>query len=118
MAQSQSSAGTPSASLVEDLDTAFQDFSARCDRMLSGGAASSLSELQANESALYRVLMRLDRLTASDYAASREAEGRAEQLVADSGPGAHVFLASAPSPSRRLIAWLVAIVASRADQGR
>jgi signal transduction histidine kinase len=107
MAQSASSAGTPRASLIEDLDTAFQDFSARCDRMLSGGAASSLSEMQANESALYRVLNGIDRLTASDYAASREAEARAEQLARTAVRVLTVFIASAVAVSA-LMLWLVA----------
>jgi NtrC-family two-component system sensor histidine kinase KinB len=87
MEQSASSAGTPRAALVEELDAAFQDFSSRCDRMLSGGVAISLGgmqaneEIQANETALYRVLNAIDKLTASDYAASRAAEARAEQLA-------------------------------------
>ena len=81
MAQSEISAGTPRAKLVEDLDTAFQDFSARCDRMLAGGVAVSLGEIRDNESALFRVNSAIDRLTESDYAASREDEARAEQLA-------------------------------------
>jgi signal transduction histidine kinase len=107
MAQSASSAGTPRASLIDDLDTAFQDFSARCDRMLSGGASSSLSEMQANESALYRVLNGIDRLTASDYAASREAETRAEQLARTAVRVLTVFIVSAVAVSA-LMLWVVA----------
>jgi NtrC-family two-component system sensor histidine kinase KinB len=80
MGQSAASAGRPRARLVEELDTVFQDFSTRCDRTLAAGA--SLDENMANEDALYRVLSSLDRLTASDYAASREAEARAEHLAA------------------------------------
>jgi signal transduction histidine kinase len=107
MAQSASSAGTPRAALVDELDTAFEDFSSRCDRMLSGGAASSLKDMQANESALYRVLNGIDRLTASDYAASREAEARAEQLARTAVGVLTVFIGSAVAVSA-LMLWLVA----------
>jgi signal transduction histidine kinase len=82
MNQSAESAGRPRARLVDELDAAFQDFSARCDRTLAGGGGASLEEYQANQDALFRVFNALDRLTASDYAASRETEYRAEHLAA------------------------------------
>jgi signal transduction histidine kinase len=107
MAQSGSSAGTPRATLVGELDTAFQEFSARCDRVLSGGVGISLGEIQANEDALYRVLNAIDRLTASDYAASRETEARAEQLARTAVGVLTVFIGSAVAVSA-LMAWLVA----------
>jgi hypothetical protein len=99
MAQSASSAGTPRAALVGELDTAFQDFSSRCDRAL-GGRRLSLGEIQANETALYRVLNAIDKLTASDYAASREAEaGPSSSLGRPSGSSRSS--SGRPSPSRR-----------------
>jgi signal transduction histidine kinase len=80
MSQSAASAGTQRSHLVEDLDTAFQNFSALCDRALAGGGAASLVDFRANQDALYRVFDALNRITASDYAASREIEARAEHL--------------------------------------
>jgi signal transduction histidine kinase len=79
--QSSASAGRPRARLVEELDAAFQDFSARCDRTLAAGGGVSMEEFRANQDALYRVLSALDRLVASDYAASRETEAVAEHLA-------------------------------------
>jgi NtrC-family two-component system sensor histidine kinase KinB len=107
MAQSANSAGTPRASLVAELDAAFQDFSSRCDRVLSGGVAVSLGEMQSNETALYRVLSAIDKLTASDYAASREAEARAEQLARTAVSVLAVFIGSALAVSA-LASWFVA----------
>jgi signal transduction histidine kinase len=107
MAQSASSAGTPRAALVGELDGAFQDFSSRCDEVLSGGVAISLGEIQANETALYRVLNAIDKLTASDYAASREAEARAEQLARTAVGVLTVFIGSALAVSA-LASWIVA----------
>jgi signal transduction histidine kinase/HAMP domain-containing protein len=80
MSQSATSAGTQRARLVEDLDTAFQNFAALCDRALAGGGAASLADFRANQDALYRVFDALNRITVSDYAASREIEARAEHL--------------------------------------
>lgn len=107
MNQSARSAGKPRQHLVEELDAAFQDFSARCDGMLSGGGAASLADVRANEDALYRVFSALDRLTASDYAASQETEARAEQLAATAVRVLSLAIASAVALSVA-IAWLVA----------
>ena len=107
MSQSAASAGRPRARLVGELDAAFQDFSARCDRTLAAGGGVSLSENAANEDALYRVFSALDHLTASDYAASRETEAQAERLAAtavgilSATIGAAVLLSG-------LIAWMLA----------
>ena len=107
MNQSAASAGRPRAKLVGELDAAFQDFSARCDRTLAAGGGISLSENMANEDALYRVFSALDRLTASDYAASRETEAQAEHLattavgILKATIGAAVLLSA-------LIAWILA----------
>jgi NtrC-family two-component system sensor histidine kinase KinB len=81
MVQSASSAGKPRERLVEALDTAFVDFSARCDTVLAGGGSASREEYRQNEDAFYRVLSAIDRLMAADYAASRETEWHAEQLA-------------------------------------
>ncbi len=107
MAQSGSSAGKPRARLVDELDAAFQVFSTRCDRTISEGGSTSLDATRDDEDALFRVLNALDRLTANDYAASRETEAQAEQLagtavrVLSVAIGAAVLLSIA-------IAWLVA----------
>jgi signal transduction histidine kinase len=80
MEQSAESAGTPRARLVDDLDTAFQNFSTLCDRTLAAGGSASLDDFRANQNSLYRVIDALDRLSSNDYAASREIEARAERL--------------------------------------
>jgi NtrC-family two-component system sensor histidine kinase KinB len=80
MAQSASSAGKPRQRLVEVLDTAFTDFSARCEAVLSGGASASLEAFRDNEDALNRLLGAIDRLVDNDRSASRETQRRAEQL--------------------------------------
>jgi len=107
MSQSAASAGRPRARLVGELDAAFQDFSARCDRTLAAGGGVSLGENAANEDALYRVFSALDRLTERDYAASRETEAQAEHLattavgILSATIGAAVLLSA-------LIAWILA----------
>ena len=107
MTQSASSAGKPRARLVEGLDAAFQDFSSRCDRMIAAGGSASLEEVRANEDALYNVLRAIDRLTASDYAASQETEARAEQLANAAVRVLWVAIGAAVALSAAL-AWLVA----------
>jgi NtrC-family two-component system sensor histidine kinase KinB len=81
MAESEASAGKPRSSLVDNIDTVFQDFSARCDRALATGGAASLDDFRASQDALYRVLSALNQLSTSDYAESREIERRAERLA-------------------------------------
>src|SRR5471030_891098 len=66
MGQSAASAGTPRQRLVDDLDSAFQNFSTLCDSAIAGGDAASLNDFRANQDALYRVYDGLNRLTASD----------------------------------------------------
>jgi signal transduction histidine kinase len=107
MDQSARSAGRPRERLVEELDSAFQDFSARCDRMVAGAGMASLDDIRANEDALFRVFSALDRLTASDYASSRETEARAEQLAATAVRVLSLAIAAAVALSVA-IAWLVA----------
>ena len=107
MSQSAASAGRPRARLVGELDAAFQDFSARCDRTLAAGGGVSLGENAANEDALYRVFSALDRLTERDYAASRETEAQAEHLattavgILSATIGVAVLLSA-------LVAWMLA----------
>jgi signal transduction histidine kinase len=107
MEQSARSAGKPRERLVEELDAAFQDFSARCDRMVAGAGMASLDDIRANEDALFRVFSALDRLTASDYASSRETEARAEQLAGTAVRVLTVAIVAAVALSVA-IAWLVA----------
>jgi NtrC-family two-component system sensor histidine kinase KinB len=107
MEQSARSAGRPRERLVDELDSAFQDFSARCDRMVSGAGMASLEDIRANEDALFRVFSALDRLTASDYAASQETEARAEQLAATAVRVLSLGIAAAVALSVA-ISWIVA----------
>jgi signal transduction histidine kinase len=81
MDQSESSAGTPRAKLVEDLDREFQDFSAQGYRMLAAGGTASRDDIQSSEAALYRVFNELDVLVSYDYARSKETEAQAEKLA-------------------------------------
>lgn len=107
MSQSAASAGGPRSRLVEALDTAFQDFSARCDRMLAAGGAVSMDDFRSNQDALYRVFEILDRMTEHDYAAAKETQARAEHLastavgVLSATIGAGVALAV-------VLAWMLA----------
>jgi signal transduction histidine kinase len=107
MGQSEAAAGTPRAKLVEGLDSAFQDFSALCDRTLAGGGAASLDEFRASEAALYRVFSALDRLTASDYSQSRETEREAESLASTAIGILSVTIGAAVALSAAL-AWMLA----------
>jgi signal transduction histidine kinase len=107
MTQSARSAGKPRERLVEELDSAFQDFSSRCDAMIAAGGSGSLDEARANEDSLYRVFSALDRLSASDYAASRETEASAEQLAGTAVRVLSLAIAAAVVFSVA-IAWLVA----------
>ena len=81
MDQSATSAGTPRARLVEDLDQEFQDFSAQCYRILTAGGTASRDDIRLSEAALFRVFSALDRLGADDYARSKETEAQAEKLA-------------------------------------
>ncbi len=107
MSQSASSAGLPRGRLVDALDSAFQDYSERCDRMLAAGGAASLEDFRANQDALYKVFEILDRMTEHDYAASKETQARAEHLastavgVLSATIGAGVALAV-------ILAWILA----------
>jgi two-component system, NtrC family, sensor histidine kinase KinB len=107
MVQSESSAGKPREHYVEELDAAFGDFSRRCETVLSGNASASLDDLRENEAALFRVLKSLDRLTANDYAASRDTEKRAEQLASTAVGVLSVAIGGAVALSA-LLAWLTA----------
>lgn len=107
MAQSEESAGKPREQLVEELDKAFQDFSSRCDRTLSGGVSASLDDLRENEDSLYRVFHALDRLTASDYSASLETERQAEHLANTAVRILSVTIGGAVALSV-ILAWVVA----------
>jgi signal transduction histidine kinase len=81
MDQSETSAGTPRAKLVEDLDREFQDFSAQGYRMLAAAGTASRDDIQASEGALFRVFNALDVLASYDYARSKETEIQAEKLA-------------------------------------
>lgn len=107
MVQSEISAGTPREKFVEELDGAFQDFSTRCEAVLSGNANSTLDGLREDEAALFRVLKSLDCLTANDYAASRETEKRAEQLASTAVSVLSFTIGGAVALSA-LLAWLTA----------
>ena len=112
MSQVAISAGTPRARGVEELDAAFQEFSARCDQMLASGGTASLGEMRANEDALYKVLSTLDRITAADYAASRETAAEAEHLATTAVDILVATIAGAVALSV-LLAWFLAALLLR-----
>jgi signal transduction histidine kinase len=107
MGQSEATAGTPRARLVEELDAAFQNFSALCDSTLASGGGGSLEDLRVSEGALYRVFNALDRLTASDYSQSRETERQAENLASTAVGILSVTIGAAVALSAAL-AWMLA----------
>jgi signal transduction histidine kinase len=105
--QSMDSAGKPRARLVADLDSAFQDFSARCDRTLSAGGAASMDDFRTDQDALYRVLNALDLLTESDFAATRETEAEAEHLASTAVRILYVAIGAAVALAA-VVAWALA----------
>jgi two-component system, NtrC family, sensor histidine kinase KinB len=108
MGQSEATAGTPRAKLVEELDAAFQDFSGLCYRTLAaGGGGGSLEDLRVSEAALYRVFSALDHLTASDYSQSRETERQAERLASTAVGILSATIAAAVALSAA-VAWALA----------
>ena len=107
MGQSEATAGTPRAKLVEELDAAFQDFSSLCYRTLAAGGGGSLDDLRVSEAALYRVFSSLDHLTASDYSQSRETERQAERLATTAVSILSVTIGAAVALSAAL-AWILA----------
>jgi two-component system, NtrC family, sensor histidine kinase KinB len=107
MGQSATSAGTPRERLVNELDRAFQNFSALCDRALASAGAASLDDFRANQDALYRVFDSLNRLTATDYAASREVEAHAEHLESTAVGILSVTIGAAVGLSA-ILAWALA----------
>jgi signal transduction histidine kinase len=107
MGQSEATAGTPRAKLVEELDAAFQDFSGLCYRTLAAGGGGSLDDLRVSEAALYRVFNALDHLTASDYSQSRETERDAERLATTAVSILSVTIGAAVALSAAL-AWILA----------
>jgi len=82
MAQSASSAGTPRAVLVQQLDDAFTDLAKQSESLLAGKGSGPLDVLQSNETALYRVLAAIENLNRRDYAAAQQTALRAGQMVA------------------------------------
>jgi NtrC-family two-component system sensor histidine kinase KinB len=107
MGQSAAAAGTPRERLVEDLDAAFQRFSAMCDRTLASGGAGTSEEFRESEAALYRVFSSLDNLTLSDSTQARETERHAERLASTAVGVLSVTIGAAVALSAAL-AWILA----------
>jgi signal transduction histidine kinase len=107
MGQSEVSAGKPRARLVSELDEAFQDFSALCDRALASGGGGSLDDLRASESSLYKVFKALDRLMEYDTDESRQTERRAEKLASTAVGVLSVAIGAAVALAVAL-AWVLA----------
>ena len=82
MAQSATSAGTPRAAMVHDVDEAFSTLVREEDDLLTSGGTGSLNTLRNNEAALFRVLATIETLNRRDYAAAQQTAARAEQMVA------------------------------------
>lgn len=107
MAQSASSAGTPRAVLVEQLDDAFADLVAQGEALLAGGGSGSLELMQRNETALYRVLAAIETLNRRDYAAAQETALRAGRMVETTERVLYTAMIAAAVLSL-LVAWRLA----------
>ncbi len=84
MAQSVASVGSPRANFVMALDAAFADLAQEGERQLrAGGSPARVEEMQARNSALFRVLQAIDRLTRRDYAAAQQTASRVEHLATE-----------------------------------
>lgn len=81
MAQSASSAGTPRAVSIEQLDRAFSELAESSEQLLTSGGTGSLPVLQHNEAALYRVLATIEALNREDFAAAQDTARRAGRMV-------------------------------------
>lgn len=82
MTQSASSAGTPRARLVEELDEAFAELTERGESLLNAGGMERLDVVQQHETALFRVLAAIEELNRRDFAAAQETAVRAEEMKA------------------------------------
>jgi NtrC-family two-component system sensor histidine kinase KinB len=81
MAQSASSAGTRRAAAIVKLDDAFTELTSLGTALLDSGGTGSLSLLQQNEAALYRVLAAIEALNRDDFDAAQQTAARARQMV-------------------------------------
>jgi nitrogen fixation/metabolism regulation signal transduction histidine kinase len=82
MAQSASSAGTPRAPLVQQLDDAFSSLVEQSEDLIAGGGMGRLEAFQRNETAVYRVLAAIENLNRHDFAAAQQTAQRASRMVA------------------------------------
>lgn len=107
MAQSASSAGTPRAALVEDLDEAFTDLADQGADLVAAGGRGSLERLQRNEIALYRVMAEIENLNRSDFAAAQATALRADAMVEKTARILYIAIIGAFALSL-LVAWRLA----------
>jgi len=82
MQQSATSAGTPRAAMVHDVDEAFTALTSTAGELMAGGGAGSLETLRGNEAALFRVQAAIEALNRRDFAAVQQTAARAEQMKA------------------------------------
>jgi signal transduction histidine kinase len=82
MAQSASSAGTPRARPVEQLDAAFTELTRQGEALLAAGGTGSLELIRQHEAAIYRVLAAIEELNRRDFASAQLTAVRAGELVA------------------------------------
>lgn len=82
MNQSASSAGTPRAPAVEQLDAAFTELAEQSEALLAAGGAGPLERIREHEAAIYRVLAAIEELNRRDYESAQRTAVRAGELVA------------------------------------
>lgn len=80
-AQSIHAAGTPRAAHAARVDRAFENFTSRGLRILSGSISGSLDDLKQNETALRDVVAAIDELDRYDYSVARATEADARSLA-------------------------------------
>ncbi|HWA84583.1 MAG TPA: ATP-binding protein [Opitutus sp.] len=107
MAQSATSAGTPRAELVLQLDNRFSELTKESEALLSGPGSGSLRQMRSNETALFRVLDAIENLNRRDFAAVRETAERASHLLATTERVLFTAMAGAFVLSL-LVAWRLA----------
>ena len=108
MAQSASSAGTPRAAAIIGLDEAFTELSSLGAELLESGGTGSLSLLQQNEAALYRVLAAIESLNRDDFDAAQHTAARARQMVRTTERVLFTAISGAVLLSLGVACWLAA----------
>ncbi len=106
--QSSASFGSSRANLVGALAAAFDTLAEEGDRQLrAGGIAAGMEQMQARNSALFRVLQAIDHLTKRDFAAAQQTATRVEHLAAET-ERVMIFTIASGFVLSLLLAWSLA----------